>query len=106
VQCRETRRGRTIYIRGEAGIGKTRLLEQLQERPKRRTSPVTADWCSTSEWAPPGRNPLARPQPARFGGESSRKRSRQLLEKTIADGMLADERRVYLNDLPERAAAD
>jgi class 3 adenylate cyclase len=28
--CRQTRRGRAMYVRGEAGIGKTRLIEEIQ----------------------------------------------------------------------------
>ncbi len=33
--CRETGRGQAIYIRGEAGIGKTRLVEEFQRAARR-----------------------------------------------------------------------
>ena len=52
AQCRDTRRGGAIYIRGEAGIGKTRLLEQFQAKAERENFACHSGWCSTSEWAP------------------------------------------------------
>jgi hypothetical protein len=52
AQCRDTRHGGAIYIRGEAGIGKTRLLEQFQAKAEGENFAVIAGWCSTSEWAP------------------------------------------------------
>ncbi|MCK1642133.1 AAA family ATPase [Bradyrhizobium sp. 157] len=100
AQCRDTRRGRTIYIRGEAGIGKTRLLEQLQERAEGENfachSGLVLDFGMGS-----GQDAIRSLVRSLLGlsGESSQEEIAAAAEKTIADGMLADERRVYLNDL-------
>ena len=71
AQCRDTGRGQVIDIRGQAGIGKTRLLEQFRIK-------AGGEELRLSQWPGarlrnglrPGRHPLTRPQPARpFGRE-------------------------------------
>ena len=107
VQCRNTKRGRTIYIRGEAGIGKTRLLEQFRTKAEGKNfachSGLVLDFGMGS-----GQDAIRSLVRSLLGlsGESSQEEIAAAAEKTIADGMLADERRVYLNDLLQRAAAD
>jgi class 3 adenylate cyclase/tetratricopeptide (TPR) repeat protein len=100
VQCRNTKRGRTIYIRGEAGIGKTRLLEQFRTKAEGENfachSGLVLDFGMGS-----GQDAIRSLVRSLLGlsGESSQEEIAAAAEKTIADGMLADERRVYLNDL-------
>jgi class 3 adenylate cyclase/tetratricopeptide (TPR) repeat protein len=100
TQCRETRCGRTIYIRGEAGIGKTRLLEQLQAKAEGENfachSGLVLDFGMGS--SQDAIRSLVRSLLG-LSGESSQEEIEAVAEKAIADGMLADERRVYLNDL-------
>jgi class 3 adenylate cyclase/tetratricopeptide (TPR) repeat protein len=100
AQCRDTRCGRVIYIRGEAGIGKTRLLEQLQAKAERENfachSGLVLDFGMGA-----GQDAIRSLVRSMLGlsGESSQEEIAAAAEKTIADGMLADDRRVYLNDL-------
>ena len=100
AQCRDTRRGRTIYIRGEAGIGKTRLLEQFQLKAERENfachSGLVLDFGMGS-----GQDAIRSLVRSLLGltGESSQEEIDAAAQKALEDGLLADERRVYLNDL-------
>ena len=48
TSCRETGNGQTIYIRGDAGIGKTRLTAELKRLAGSKGLHVTPDCFSTS----------------------------------------------------------
>lgn len=99
-QCRDARRGSVIYIRGEAGIGKTRLLEQFQAKAEEESfvchSGLVLDFGMGS-----GQDAIRSLVRSLLGlsGESSRGEIEAAAEKAVEDGLLADERRVYLNDL-------
>jgi class 3 adenylate cyclase/tetratricopeptide (TPR) repeat protein len=100
AQCRDTRRGRAIYIRGEAGIGKTRLLEQFQAKAEGEDfachSGLVLDFGMGS-----GQDAIRSLVRSLLGltGQSSHEEIEVAAEKALEDCMLADERRVYLNDL-------
>jgi class 3 adenylate cyclase len=47
--CLSSGRGQAIYVRGEAGMGKTRLLEEFQATAE-RGSCLTAGWSLISAW--------------------------------------------------------
>ncbi len=99
-QCRDMRRGQTIYIRGEAGIGKTRLLEQFQAKAEEENfachSGLVLDFGMGS--GQDAIRSLVRSL-LELSGESGREQAEAAAEKAFADGMLPDEQRVYLNDL-------
>ncbi|MBI5260452.1 MAG: AAA family ATPase [Bradyrhizobium sp.] len=100
ARCRNTRRGTVIYIRGEAGIGKTRLLEQFQAKAEEEDftchSGLVLDFGMGS-----GQDAIRSLVRSLLGlsAESSRGEIEAAAEMAIADGLLANERRVYLNDL-------
>ena len=100
AQCRDTRHGGAIYIHGEAGIGKTRLLEQFQVKAEGQNfachSGLVLDFGMGS-----GQDAIRSLVRSLLGlmGESSQEEVDAAAEKALKDGMLANERRVYLNDL-------
>jgi class 3 adenylate cyclase/tetratricopeptide (TPR) repeat protein/energy-coupling factor transporter ATP-binding protein EcfA2 len=46
-------RGEVVMVTGEAGIGKTRLMEELAERAEHQGMTVLAGRCFDTDWAPP-----------------------------------------------------
>lgn len=100
TRCRDTRHGSAVYIRGEAGIGKTRLLEQFQAKAEGENfachSGLVLDFGMGS-----GQDAIRSLVRSLLGltGESSQEEIDAAAEKALKEGMLADERRVYLNDL-------
>jgi tetratricopeptide (TPR) repeat protein len=98
--CRETGRGQAIYIRGEGGIGKTRLVEEFQ-----RAAREAGFACHTG---------LVLDFGAGTGRDAIRALVRSLLgldvasdgcavqvaaERTPADGLVTPDDAVFLNDL-------
>ena len=98
--CRETSSGQSIYVRGEAGIGKTRLVEEMQ-----RLAAQNGFTCHMG---------LVLDFGVGKGQDAIRTLVRRLLEippggdkklrgvavdRALADGLLSSDRRVYLNDL-------
>jgi class 3 adenylate cyclase/tetratricopeptide (TPR) repeat protein len=106
--CRETGTGQSIVVRGEAGIGKTRVAEEFQAQAER-----LGFACHTG---------LVLDFGAGIGQDAIRALVRSLLgltvssapamaqataERALHEGLVAHERRVYLNDLldlPQPAA--
>ena len=100
AQCRDTGRGLVIDIRGEAGIGKTRLLEQFRIKAEGKNfachSGLVLDFGMGS-----GQDAIRSLVRSLLGlsGESSRDEIAAAAEKALDDGMLPHDQRVYLNDL-------
>jgi class 3 adenylate cyclase/tetratricopeptide (TPR) repeat protein len=98
--CPETGAGHAIHLRGEAGIGKTRLVEEFQRRGKSagfacHTGLVLDFGAGTGRDAI---RALARSLLG-AGGASARAALEAAAEQALADGLVSADRRVYLHDL-------
>ena len=98
--CREAGRGFTVYIRGEAGIGKSRFVEEI-----RRTALALGFSSHTGLILDFGTGKgqdairsLVRSMLGVASGSEPAIASRAA-EKAIAEGLVVPDRRVYLNDL-------
>jgi class 3 adenylate cyclase/tetratricopeptide (TPR) repeat protein len=100
ARCRDTRCGEVIYIRGDAGIGKTRLLETLQAKAGEENFACHAGLVFDFGMGS-GQDAIRSLVRSLLGlsGESSREEIEAATERAFEDGLLASERRVYLNDL-------
>jgi class 3 adenylate cyclase/tetratricopeptide (TPR) repeat protein len=100
TMCRRSRRGQAIYVRGEAGIGKTRLLEEFQDTAKRAGfachGGLVLDFGMGT-----GRDAIRSLVRSILGlsNTSDRTSADAAAEQAVMDGLVSAERRVYLNDL-------
>jgi class 3 adenylate cyclase/tetratricopeptide (TPR) repeat protein len=100
--CSEVGHGQAVYVRGEAGIGKTRLVEEFQAAAQRagfvcHTGLVLDFGAGTGQDAI--RSLVRSLLGLKPGGSSDRTAVQAAAEWAVADGLVAAERRVYLNDL-------
>ena len=98
--CHETGNGQTVFVRGEAGIGKTRLVEEFQ-----RLAEQQGFACHTSLVLDFG---VGKGQDAirtfvrsllRIPSESDQEVRAAAADSAVAQGLLTRNRRVYLNEL-------
>ena len=98
--CRETGRGQTIYLRGEAGIGKSRLIQELAARAKARgfaCHEVLALDFGVGEGQDPIRA-LVRGL-TRVSRQDTAPAREAAAEEALAEGLVAADQRAFLNDL-------
>ena len=99
-ECRETGCGQTIYIRGEAGIGKTRLIEEFEAIARKANfrchKSVALDF-GVGKGQDAVRLLLRSLLDLPTG--SGKVRRAEAAAQAIAKGLITAERQVYLNDL-------
>ncbi|MBW8837051.1 MAG: AAA family ATPase, partial [Burkholderia sp.] len=99
--CREDGRGAAVHLRGEAGIGKTRLVEKLRQSATERGFAchlgLVLDFGGTGRDAI---RAIVRGLLGLVGAEGADLHAtRDAAERTLTDGLADAERRVFLNDL-------
>jgi pentatricopeptide repeat protein len=89
--------GRTVFIGGDAGIGKSRLIEELTDRARTAGSIVVAGLCTPSEGAGLAYAPIV----------GAIREASQRLDPSVAQAVLAPARQVLgLDDAPAVAFTD
>jgi class 3 adenylate cyclase/tetratricopeptide (TPR) repeat protein len=98
--CRESGSGHTIYLRGSAGIGKTRLIEEFRRQAEALgfASHVGLVLDFGTGAGQDAIGALIRSL-LNLSGASGVEAARAAAERAVAEGLIADEGRVYLNDL-------
>ena len=98
--CRSHGRGHTIYVRGEAGIGKTRMLEEFQKAA--RATGFACDVGLVLDFGMgTGKDAIRTIVRSLVGlvDTSEPLAVEKAAETAISDGLVSLERRVFLNDL-------
>jgi class 3 adenylate cyclase/tetratricopeptide (TPR) repeat protein len=98
--CRNQGRGQTIYVRGEAGIGKTRLLEEFQ-KAARSTGFACHSGFVLDFGMGTGKDAIRTIVRSLLGlvDTSDPLSVEEAAENAISDGLVSLERQVFLNDL-------
>lgn len=98
--CRETGRGQTIFIRGEAGIGKTRLIEEVQRKATESGFACHAAFVLDFGGGV-GRDAIRALACSLLGVEltSDTEAVRAAAGRALSSGLVAGEDAVFLNDL-------
>ncbi|HEX2243967.1 MAG TPA: adenylate/guanylate cyclase domain-containing protein, partial [Gammaproteobacteria bacterium] len=98
--CQETGNGQTVFVRGEAGIGKTRLVEEFQRLAEQKgfASHTTLVLDFGVGKGQDAIRTLVRSL-LKIPSESDQELRGAAADHAVAKGFLSQDRRVYLNDL-------